>query len=132
MNAKGVLGAFLGMIFKIVLWAIIIMVVYKWALYGYAFGFNVFSDRPIATSAQGMTINVVLMEGKSNKEIAELLKEKGLIEDANVFYVQLLLSDYKDKLQPGIYDLSTSMTAEEMMQVMSADAEGEEDQESDS
>lgn len=121
MSAKQVAGAFLGVIFKIVIWAIIIMVVYKYAIYGYSFGFQVFSDRPVATASTGVVINVPILEGKSNMEIARLLKEKGLIEDANVFYVQLLLSDYKDEIKPGIYDLSTTMTAEEMIKLMAED-----------
>lgn len=121
MSAKQVLGAFLGIIFKIVIWAIIIMLVYKYAIYGYSFGFQVFSDRPVATTAAGVTVNVPIVEGKSNMEIARLLKEKGLIADANVFYVQLMLSDYKDKLRPGIYDFSTTMNAEEMIKLMAED-----------
>lgn len=121
MSAKQVAGAFLGIVFKIVIWAIIIMVVYKYAIYGYSFGFQVFSDQPVATASTGVTINVPILEGKSNMEIARLLKEKGLIEDANVFYVQLMLSDYKDKIKPGIYDFSTTMTAEEMIKLMAED-----------
>ncbi|MBD5106451.1 MAG: endolytic transglycosylase MltG [Lachnospiraceae bacterium] len=121
MSAKQVAGAFLGIVFKIVIWAIIIMVVYKYAIYGYSFGFQVFSDRPVAAASTGVTINVPILEGKSNMEIARLLKEKGLIEDANVFYVQLMLSDYKDKIKPGIYDFSTTMTAEEMIKLMAED-----------
>lgn len=129
MNAKQVAGAFLGVIFKVVIWIIIIMIVYKYAIYGYSFGFQVFSDRPVATASTGVTVNVPILEGKSNMEIARLLKEKGLIKDANVFYVQLLLSDYKDKIRPGIYDFSTTMTAEEMIKLMAEDPEEAEEEE---
>ncbi len=129
MSAKQVAGAFLGVIFKVVIWAIIIMIVYKNAIYGYSFGFQVFSDRPMATASSAVTVNVPILEGKSNMEIARLLKEKGLIKDANVFYVQLMLSDYKDKLRPGIYDFSTTMTAEEMIKLMAEDPEEAEEEE---
>lgn len=132
MSAKQVIGAFLGVVFKIVVWAIIIMLVYKYAIYGYKFGFEVFSDRPVATTATGITVNVAIVQGKSNMEIARLLEEKGLIEDANVFYVQLMLSDYKDALRPGIYDFSTTMTAEDMMKIMAEDPNKAEEEESDS
>ncbi|MCM1160192.1 MAG: endolytic transglycosylase MltG [Roseburia sp.] len=128
MSAKQVAGAFFGIVFKIVIWAIIIMLVYKYAIYGYSFGFQVFSDRPVATTATGVTVNVPIVEGKSNMEIARLLKEKGLIADANVFYVQLMLSDYKDKLRPGIYDFSTTMTAEEMIKLMAEDPDETEEE----
>ena len=52
--------------------------------------------------------------------IGEILESKGLIRDAKLFYVQNLLSHYKDKLRAGVYILNTSMTMEEMMQIMSA------------
>ena len=34
-----------------------------------------------------------------------------------------MLSAYKDELKPGSYELSTSMTIEEMLQIMSMEAE---------
>lgn len=132
MNAKQVVGAFFSTILKVVIWAVIIMFVYKYAIYGYTFGFEVFSDRAVAAPNMGVTMSVAITEGKSNMEIATLLEEKGLIENARVFYVQLMLSDYKNALKPGIYDLSTSMTAMEMMKVMAADSEETEEGKSDS
>jgi UPF0755 protein len=64
-------------------------------------------------------------------EVGEILQEKGLIRDAKLFYLQELFSNYHGKLQPGIYELSNSMTPEEMMAVMAANApdeiEGEEE-----
>ena len=70
----------------------------------------------------------------SAMEVGKMLEERGLIRDANLFVLQELLSENHGKMQPGIYDLSTAMTAEEMMDVMAADApkEGEEDAEGDS
>ena len=59
------------------------------------------------------------------KEIGDLLESKELIRDSNLFVVQLMLSAYKDDMKPGTYTLSTSMTAKEMMQVISAEEEEE-------
>ena len=51
-----------------------------------------------------------------------------MIRDARLFYIQELLSVYHDKLKPGVYELSSNMTAKEMLAVMSAEpAEGEEE-----
>lgn len=132
MSAKQVFGAFFGMIFKLVVWIIIIVLVYKCAIYSYSFGYDIFSDTPVAVSSQGVTVSVAIVEGKSNMEIGELLEEKGLIKDAKVFYARLMLSDYKDAIRPGIYELSTSMTTEEMLKIMSADPDKAEEEESDS
>ena len=55
MDAKQVFGAFLSMIFKASLWIIIIVVVYKCAIYGYSFGYDIFSDVPVATETTAVT-----------------------------------------------------------------------------
>ena len=57
------------------------------------------------------------------------LEEYGLIRNQNLFYAQYMVSEYKDKFVPGNYDLNTSMTAEEMMAVMSPGADEEEAEE---
>ena len=48
-----------------------------------------------------------------------------MIDSGKLFFIQLKLSVYADKLNPGTYTLNTSMTAKEMMVVMSAVAEPE-------
>ena len=58
-----------------------------------------------------------------------MLEEKGLIRDGRLFMIQELLSEHHGKIQPGIYDLNTAMTSQEMLAVMSETA-SEEDAES--
>ena len=72
-----------------------------------------------------------IAESASVKDIAQMLEEKGLIEDARLFVVQELLSAYHGEILPGIYDLSTSMTAEEMLAVMSTPAEESKEEDDD-
>ena len=127
MNIKQLLGAISAMIIKIALAAVIIAVVFKLAVYAYDFGYQVFADTPIS-EGEGRTVSVVVSEGQSIREVARLLEQKGLVKDANVFYVQEQLSDYKDMLKPGTYELSTAMNSEQMLQVLcDADAEQEEE-----
>ena len=57
----------------------------------------------------------------SARDIGALLEKKGLVRSADLFAVQLKLSSYSKKIKAGVYTLSTSMTAKDMMQVMSAD-----------
>jgi UPF0755 protein len=58
-------------------------------------------------------------------ELSKLLEQKGLVSDANVFFVQLKLSD--DEVVSGAYELNTAMTAAEMLEVMSGGNQEEED-----
>ena len=118
MNGKYLVGAVVEAIIKAIVLVIVIMFVFRAATSAYEFGYRVFADQPVSQS-EGRTITVGVAEDADIKDVAQMLEEKGLIEDARLFCVQELLSGYHDKILPGIYDLSTSMTAEEMLAVMS-------------
>ena len=124
MNSKEVVVSIFSTVFKVVLAVIIVMLVYKWSLTAYEYGQRVFNEPPM-TAGEGRTVTVVVEEGESAKEIAEDLEMNGLIRDANLFRVQEMLSAYKGKMKPGVYELNTSMTTEEMMAIMSSEVEAE-------
>lgn len=117
MNAKQLLGAISAMIVRIVVAAAIIAVVFKLAISAYDFGYQIFADVPMSEGS-GRTVSVVVSEGQSSKELAKMLEQKGLIKDANVFYIQEQLSDYKDMIRPGTYELSTAMNSEQMLAIL--------------
>lgn len=117
MNAKQLLGAISAMIVRIAVAAVIIVVVFKLAISAYDFGYQIFADVPVS-EGEGRTVNVVVSEGQSIKELAKILEQKGLIKDAKVFYIQEQLSDYKDMLKPGTYELSTAMNSEQMLEIL--------------
>ena len=124
MNSKEVVISVFSTVFKIVLAIIIVMLVYKWSLLAYDYGQRVFNEPPMSAGS-GRTVTVVVSEGDSAKEIGEKLEKSGLIRDAMLFRIQEMLSAYKDELQPGTYELNTSMTTEEMMEIMAMQVEEE-------
>ena len=103
---------------------VIIMLVYRFALDAYDFGYRIFAETPVSPEP-GLTMSVAIVEGKSVMEIGEILEGKGLIRDAYLFYLTEFFSTYHKKLQPGVYELSTAMTPEEMMGVMAANSGAE-------
>lgn len=127
MTPHKVAWAIVKTIFTIVLSAVIMMLVYRFAMDAYDFGYRIFAEEPVSPKP-GLTMSVAIVEGKSSLEIGEILKEKGLIRDAYLFYLQEMFSTYHKSLQPGVYELNTSMTPEEMMAVM-ASGEGPTDAE---
>lgn len=129
MKTKQMVMAFLGMILKVAVTIIVVFFVYKAALIAYDYGYRVFQETPVS-AAPGMDVEVEITVGKSPLQIGEILEQKGLIRDARLFYIQNLLSKYKDKLQAGSYVLNTSMTMEEMMAVMSVGSSESETKES--
>ena len=127
MKARYLITAAVETIIKVVVLAAVVVFIVRGASKAYDFGYRVFADEPISVSG-GRTITVGISENMSVKDIALMLEEKGLIEDADLFVVQELLSAYHGELRPGIYDLSTDMTATQMMEIMSASGqETEED-----
>ena len=124
MNSKEVVISVFSTVFKIVLAIIIVMLVYKWSLLAFDYGQRVFNEPPMSAGS-GRTVTVVVSEGDSAKEIGEKLEKSGLIRDAMLFRIQEMLSAYKDEMQPGTYELNTSMTTEEMMEIMAMQVEEE-------
>lgn len=125
MNSKEVVISVFSTVFKIVLAIIIVMLVYKWSLSAYEYGQRVFNEPPMSAGS-GRSVTVVIKQGDTTKEIAEMLEKNGLIRDAELFIIQEMLSEYKDKMLPGTYELSTAMTTDEMMGILSSPVEEEE------
>ena len=73
----------------------------------------------------GRDVIVEVKEGTSALSLGKTLKEKGLIRNAYLFVVQMKLSAYADTVKPGIYTLSTTQTAREMLKIMSTATEEE-------
>ena len=118
MKVKYLIGAVIETIIKVVILAAIVTFVLKTSTAAYDFGYRVFADEPVSKTG-GRTITVGIAEDADVKDIASMLEEKGLIADADLFVVQEFLSAYHGEIVPGIYDLSTNMTAEQMLAVMS-------------
>jgi len=70
-------------------------------------------------TVEGVDVVVTIPEGASAEEIANILKEKGLIKYPKAFVKRLQNSDYRGSLKSGTYTLNTGMTTLDMMAVMS-------------
>ena len=126
MKANQIIGATIELVVKVVVFVAIVMFIVNASVRAYDYGYRVFAEEPVS-AGEGRTISVIVEDGDSVKDIGGMLQEKGLIRDANLIVVQELLSEQHGKIQPGIYDLNTSMTSEEMLAVMAAVDGTEED-----
>lgn len=127
MDVKQLIGSTIEMILKVILFAYIIMCIYRAAIAAYDYGYRVFAEPPVALG-EGRIISVYVENDNTTKDVAKMLQEKGLIRDSRLFLVQELLSEHHNKIQPGIYDLSTAMTSQEMLAIMAASAPEEEEE----
>ena len=128
MNSKEMIASVLGLIVKIVVAVVVVMFVYKYAKIGYDYGYRLFGEGPV-TTGEGRTVTVAIPDDTSAKNVGAILELKGLIRDKDLFVIQEKFSDYKGQIKPGMYELNTSMTVEEMMKIMSEAGETEETEE---
>ncbi len=122
-DTKEMIISIFSVALKVVLFVIAAMFIYKYALIGYDYGYRIFGEKPMA-EGEGRKVSVTVGNDMGVKDIAQTLENKGLIRDANLFVIQERLSEHHGEIKPGIYELNTNMTAEEMIVVMSSE-EGE-------
>ncbi len=110
---------------KIVLVILVIMFCISMSHRAYEIGYNIFYEKAVDDSANARTVEITVTADMSVSQIGKLLKEEGLIEDAEVFQYQERFSSYHGKIMPGTYKLSTDMTPSEMIKEMAGNSEDE-------
>lgn len=129
MSASKIVMRLVSISFTILFCVIVVYGLYELGLSSYDYGYRIFAEPPV-TSGEGKDKLVRIKSSMSDTDIAQVLAEKGLIRDKWLFVLQVKISGYSGKLAAGQYTLNTSMTAEEMMRVMSQeDTEHTEDTE---
>ena len=110
------------LLMKVLLIVLITFGLYYFGTYAFDFGRQIYSEEGM-TAAPGKDVAVVVSEGKSVKEVAQMLERFGLIRNAYVFMVQERLSRYHGQIQPGNYVLNTSQSGNTMIAILSGHTE---------
>ena len=84
----------------------------------YRYTHAVFSDEAFE-KAPGKDIDVEISEDVSIGKFAQVLEEKGIIEDAKIFKLQMKMSDYEGTVKTGTYELNTSMKPSQILKILS-------------
>lgn len=121
MSANKIIMKIVSICFSILILILAAAGIYQGGKRVYNFGYRVFTEAPVDLPEESKDKVVQVTSGMGAKDLGNLLEKKGLIRDARLFVVQLRLSSYSGDIKPGTYTLSTSMTAQEMMQIMSAE-----------
>ena len=85
----------------------------------YDVGYGVFSQQGKDARGTGKVVAFTVEEGINAPKLAEQLEEQGIIESARLFLIQERVSDYAGMYVAGTYALSSEMTTEEIMRVIS-------------
>ena len=102
---------------KIALVLAAVIIIYRGSNLAFDYGYRIFTE-PAMSAGEGRTVTVTLKPDMSATEVGKMMEEKGLTRDATLFALQYLLSEYKEEVKPGTYEVSTAMTAEEIMAAM--------------
>lgn len=112
---RKIAGAVISISLKLIVAVLVVMLLVNAGQRAYQFGLQVFNPVPVSQQP-GKDMIVIIEENDSDMEVAKRLESKGLISDAYVFYIQAKL--YRAELYAGTYTLNTSMTSEEMLEIM--------------
>lgn len=118
------LGLFL---LRLALLILVVVGIFKVGEYAYTYCYSVVSDTA-AEEEPGRDVSVSVTSDMSAGKVAKLLERKGLVKSADVFKIQMKVTGYEDKIQPGEYVLNTSMRPREMLKILAGE-ETEEDEE---
>lgn len=118
MKPINVVGTVAGIIIKVAVVILGAYYIYQGAMVCYDYGYRVFAE-PAMSAGEGKTVTVTVTEDMSPLDIGKLFESRGLVRDAKLFMLQYYFSEHLKDVKPGTFELSTAMTAEEMMAAMS-------------
>lgn len=130
MQTRKIFFRILVIFMKLLLALVIMLGIYHFGEYAYYFGHSLY-DNSSVSDPPGKDVAVVLPEGTTVRQAAELLESRGLISDKNVFLVQERLSKYHGQLRAGNYVLNTSQSGQDMLAILSGHGEDVEKKEED-
>lgn len=119
MKPINIISAVAGVIIRVAVAVFVIYFIYRGAITCYDYGYRIFTE-PAMTVGEGRVVTVTITADMSPSDIGKLFESRGLVRDARLFTLQYYLSEYVKDVKPGVFELSTAMTAEEMMAVMAA------------
>ena len=107
MDAKQIIRGIAALVIKAAVAVLVVLLVYRLALSAYSFGYRIFA------------VSVAVTEEDDVRSLGQKLYDKGLIRSTRLFYFQEMFSNYHGIEKPGVYELNTSMTVEEMLEKIS-------------
>lgn len=113
--ALDIIGFFLGTLLNLVFYAVVAFGIYYVATNVYEFSYQVFGDR-VCEAEPGRDVEIHIAEGESTMDVAEKLYMNKLVVNKYTFYLKVQLFEYK--IMQGTFQLNTSMTYDEILDVI--------------
>lgn len=104
---------------NLVIVTVAVIIIYSIGMWGFNFGSSIFNEKSVDTPERAREVEVTIPVNITDSRLADIIYEKGLVEDKLVFKIQIMLSDYKGNFKAGTYTLNTSMKPTQIMQELS-------------
>lgn len=117
MKSEKLIFVVLGAILKVAATVAAVFIIYRGAVISYDYGYRILNE-PAMSAGEGRTVSVSYTEGMSALDIGRMMEQKGLTRDGKLFALQYLFSEFREDMKPGTYEVSTAMTAEEILAAM--------------
>ena len=118
MKTTSVVGAVLGTVFRVAAVILVVYLIYQGSEICYDYGYRVFTEPAMTSEERARTVRVTITSDMSPWDIGKLLESRGMVRDGKLFVLQYYLSENLKDVGPGVFDLNTSMTAEDIMAAM--------------
>ena len=102
---------------KLIVYAVVIMLLYKGVTKGYEFGYSVFYSTAVAQEP-GVNMRVTIGDDEKLGDIAVALERGGLVKNRYAFLIQSIFYEYggtENPVKAGTYLLNNSMTSKEII-----------------
>lgn len=122
MKSRNMILTVAVVLLRFAIFAYLVLVIWNLGETSYSYCYRIIAQT-VMEAEPGRDVSISFTKNMSTKELARLLEKDGLVEDATIFQLQLIINKYDKKLEPGTYILNTSMTPEQMMQIMAGEVE---------
>lgn len=110
---------------NIIIYTVLIIAIVKITSWTYHFSYQIYGN-VTTESAPGRDVTVEIKEQEGTMEIASDLYEKGTVIDKYSFFIRMKLTTGKKRpILPGTYTLNTSMTYEEILDILTKEVSAE-------
>ena len=116
---KKIIATIMGLGINIVIYAVAIFVLIRVGTIAYDFSYEVFGE-PVVSEHADEEVRIEVVSGDGGKSVAAKLKEAGVIDNELAFVIKARLSSAN--LMPGTYIVKGNMSADDMIEIMSDQA----------
>ena len=125
-RTKSLIGKIIDWTFSVAIYAVLIFVIFTVATKAVSFyevGYDLFFQEAKDAPGTGMQTTITITENMSVRDVGKLLKSEGIIENEWLFWLQEKVSDYSGMIRPGTYEVSSEMTAEEILNIITLEGQ---------